>query len=357
MVPLDMQKTQQISGATLLTIDRWDTTRLPIAGTEILDFGNWLPALSGGSVSRDSLPKSSAPRRRSKIAECSSCFVNSIPTSRSQHNSMPRPWKQSAIPSRSSTGTGQLRSRHVEGGFRRSGNGAAAGGIPAGRLGVCAPFIAEVEVMGSKEPRYEFILQYWFFYPFNDAGNKHEADWEHINVVISPMSEVTAPQTASQVEQLLTRGVDQLDGSDPVVIRRIHFYFHYNDMPVDFGTPHGLRLARRVGRQVKALPGQARRRANRRHGPLSCLADSAETKVNTHPIAYIGADSKGLDLLLYAPGPKNHDGHGTYPFVGIYEGIGPAAAFEEVRKEFDHHVSDRRGCLPVYVEPLTRSPA
>ena len=51
-------------------------------------------------------------------------------------------------------------------------------------------------------------------------------------------------------------------------------------------------------------------------------ADSAETKVNTHPIAYIGADSKGLDLLLYAPGPKNQDGHGTYPFVGIYEGIG-----------------------------------
>jgi hypothetical protein len=30
--------------------------------------------------------------------------------------------------------------------------------------------------------RYEFILQYWFYYPYNDAANNHEGDWEHINV-------------------------------------------------------------------------------------------------------------------------------------------------------------------------------
>ena len=49
------------------------------------------------------------------------------------------------------------------------------------------PFIAPVTVLGSEVPHFEFILQYWFFYPYNDAGNKHEGDWEHINVVISPM--------------------------------------------------------------------------------------------------------------------------------------------------------------------------
>mgnify|MGYP000217727337 CR=1 FL=1 len=48
----------------------------------------------------------------------------------------------------------------------------------------------------------KLALQYWFFYPYNDAGNKHEGDWEHINVVVSARSEVTAPQTAAQVEAL-----------------------------------------------------------------------------------------------------------------------------------------------------------
>jgi len=30
----------------------------------------------------------------------------------------------------------------------------------------------------------ETVIQYWFFYPFNPAANRHEGDWEHINVVL-----------------------------------------------------------------------------------------------------------------------------------------------------------------------------
>jgi len=30
-----------------------------------------------------------------------------------------------------------------------------------------------------------YVIQYWFFYPFNDASNTHEGDWEHINVHVS----------------------------------------------------------------------------------------------------------------------------------------------------------------------------
>ena len=26
-------------------------------------------------------------------------------------------------------------------------------------------------------------LQYWFYYPFNDWNNKHETDWEFVQVV------------------------------------------------------------------------------------------------------------------------------------------------------------------------------
>lgn len=30
----------------------------------------------------------------------------------------------------------------------------------------------------------ETVIQYWFFYPFNAAANRHEGDWEHINVIL-----------------------------------------------------------------------------------------------------------------------------------------------------------------------------
>lgn len=31
----------------------------------------------------------------------------------------------------------------------------------------------------------DIVIQYWFFYPFNACANRHEGDWEHINVVIN----------------------------------------------------------------------------------------------------------------------------------------------------------------------------
>ncbi len=30
----------------------------------------------------------------------------------------------------------------------------------------------------------KYVIQYWFFYPFNNFTNVHEGDWEHINVVL-----------------------------------------------------------------------------------------------------------------------------------------------------------------------------
>jgi hypothetical protein len=31
----------------------------------------------------------------------------------------------------------------------------------------------------------ELVVQYWFFYPFNEWVNHHEGDWEHVNVILS----------------------------------------------------------------------------------------------------------------------------------------------------------------------------
>jgi len=36
------------------------------------------------------------------------------------------------------------------------------------------------------------VIQYWFFYPFNDWVNNHEGDWEHINVGVSSQDPATA---------------------------------------------------------------------------------------------------------------------------------------------------------------------
>ena len=57
----------------------------------------------------------------------------------------------------------------------------------------------------------KIIIQYWFFYPFNDGFNNHEGDWEHINVHLSSQN----PALASIIE--------------------IDYYFHHKVKTVSTG--------------------------------------------------------------------------------------------------------------------------
>jgi len=356
-VPLDMQKAQQISGSTILTVDRWDIhASARLVGTETVNFASLgddpCPA---GAVSRDSLLallRTQTPIEDCRVLQLLREFNPNRPLAERFNTAAvpadvdlfsvlywnwpgysPATWKAAF----EDPGTGLMKEIYR----------------PAISVYV-HPFISPVGILGSTEERYEFILQYWFFYPYNDAGNKHEGDWEHINVVVSPMSQVTAPQTAAQIEALLRRSPGQLGGDDPLVIRRVDYYFHENIMPVSYASPNAYAPRAEWRRQHKAISGE-------KYGMAEVAAivryrawaDTAETVVNTHPIAYIGANSKGLDLFLYSPGAHNQDGHGTYPFAGIYEGIGPADAAEEVKKAFDHQAYLTGGApLPGYVEPF-----
>ena len=356
-VPLDMQKAQEISGSTILTVDRWDIhAAARLVGSETVNFASLgddpCPA---GTVSRDSLLallRTQTPIEDCRILQLLREFNPNQPLAERFNTAAvpadvdlfsvlywnwpgygPATWKAAF----ENPSTGRLKEE-----FR-----------PAISVYV-HPFISPVGALGGRDERYEFILQYWFFYPYNDAGNKHEGDWEHINVVVSPMSQVTAPQTGAQIEALLRRGPDQLGGDDPLVIRRIDYYFHENVMPVDFSSPNAYAPREEWRRQYQAQEaskvGADQVAAIVRY---RAWADTAETVVNTHPIAYIGANSKGLDLFLYSPGAHNQDGHGTYPFAGIYENIGPADAAEEVKKEFDHQAYLTGGApLPDFVEPF-----
>lgn len=39
------------------------------------------------------------------------------------------------------------------------------------------------DLPGVPFARHVAVLQYWFFYPFDDGPNDHEGDWEHINII------------------------------------------------------------------------------------------------------------------------------------------------------------------------------
>jgi len=52
----------------------------------------------------------------------------------------------------------------------------------------------------------EVVIQYYFFYPFNASHNRHEGDWEHINVILNSQNPTTA------------------------TIQRVEYYFHHRYM-------------------------------------------------------------------------------------------------------------------------------
>ena len=204
------------------------------------------------------------------------------------------------------------------------------------------PFIREVPVeeTSGDGPRYELILQYWFFYPTNDSGMNHEGDWEHINVVVSPRSIVERPLSRDEVQRILAGDIPATDDApDPLVIRRVDYYFHELVWQADFSRPNVYLPRDEWKEQVKHLP-QPRFREAELWKNLRYMAyvDDDETVVNTHAFGYIGSDNKGFNQALSAPGGKNRDSHGTFPFPGTYNNVGPGGTTDQVSV----HVDPRR---------------
>ncbi|UCC83730.1 MAG: hypothetical protein JSW46_02005 [Gemmatimonadota bacterium] len=200
------------------------------------------------------------------------------------------------------------------------------------------PFIVEVRSNETGElVGYEFVLQYWFFYPFNDGGNNHEGDWEHINVLIAPLGRVERPLSADDVRWILDGGGMSDDPRDRLVIRKIDYYFHRHVITLDYTRPNVYQPRDRWELEVRNTP---RERLGEdwywKQIRYYAYWDREETVINTHPIAFIGADNKGTDQLLHSPGGSNRDSHGTFPYPALYKDIGPAGAAEQVPIHFDH---------------------
>lgn len=207
------------------------------------------------------------------------------------------------------------------------------------------PFIVENRSSETGEVTgYEFVLQYWFFYPFNDGGNNHEGDWEHINVLITPLDKAGHLMSAEDILHILSGGGVSDEGAARLVIKRVDYYFHNKVFTLDYTRPN-VYAARNVWEQ------QVENTARERLGEqwywerirYHAYWDAEETIINTHPLAFIGADNKGTDQLLSPPGGTNRDSHGTFPFPALYKDIGPAGAAEQVSRHFDHRAYFQRG--------------
>ncbi len=113
------------------------------------------------------------------------------------------------------------------------------------------------------------VVQYWYFYPFNDYLGNHEGDWEHVNVV-------------------LNAGADS--------IAEVHYFFHE--------------------RSVR-LP-------QRGYVP--------ETRDGTHPVVYVGGRANAIlnaPMRLFT-GDRNAGSHGNFPFAGEWEAVAGLGHTESV---------------------------
>lgn len=198
-------------------------------------------------------------------------------------------------------------------------------------------FISDESAKSLDTSGYEFVIQYWFFYPHNDGGNNHEGDWEHINVVISPLDRVKGLLSANEVDKILEgAGYPDEGNKERLVIRRLEYYFHYKVMILDFSHPNVYMPKNEWDQEIKNLE-KDRRGKSWIWKKIRSMAykNAEESEINTHPFGYIGGDCRGYEQILATPGGKNRDSHGNYPFPGVYREVGPANSSEKISARID----------------------
>lgn len=194
-------------------------------------------------------------------------------------------------------------------------------------------FLVEHDSSGSA-PRFHLVMQYWFFYPFNDAANSHEGDWEHINVIITTTRRRAAARshTVRQTALDSTEVAAILDAEFPVedslVIGAVDYYFHHSTTRFDYialadSSPRGEADARYAWEDVGFVKKIVRERMAVAGGRLA-----------THPLVFVGGDNRGPDeLLVLRPrfgGAFKRNSGASYPLPGTWQTVAVLGVTERV---------------------------
>jgi len=144
------------------------------------------------------------------------------------------------------------------------------------------------------DPAGQVVIQYWYFYPFNDFIGNHEGDWEHVNVVLSPDH-------------------SQVQGAD--------YFFHARSVNLPQGT----------------------------YRPL--------VEDGTHLVHYVGGRMYNvLDYPIRIFGGDHNEGsHGNFPYPGEWEAAAGLGAPESVRPasgDSSRVISHKRFRVVLTPEPM-----
>ena len=331
MIPMDFRLFMERDEAFLLSVDRWDVSKYPpkLVGVETIDW-HLLPPRTSEAGSRESRADREDSRLRFLLDEFDpfapgeAYHSGAISPKGAEHQVMffnfpgnsEETWKQE---------------------YKNQISSALPQAYESFAKVFVHPFVKSVRANNTENRAYEFVLQYWFFYPYNDGFNNHEGDWEHINVFIKPLNKLHDPLGEADVCRILTEDPLSYTELDRLVIQRVDYYFHHKVITLDYTRPNVYQSredweAERDNTKEERLEEkwiweQLRDRA---------YWDEDETIINTHPIGFIGGDNVGIDQVMRHPGSSNQVSNGTYPFQGLYKNVGPAGAAEKISQKFDH---------------------
>ena len=141
------------------------------------------------------------------------------------------------------------------------------------------PFVESVRSSVTGHWGYAFVLQYWFFYPYNDGFNNHEGDWEHINVSITTLSKCHEPLSEADVRRILAGTV-----LDNLVIQRVDYYFHHKVMTLDYTRPNVYQSPKKWETEFKNTKEErVKEKWIWEQVRYHAYWDDDETIINTHP--------------------------------------------------------------------------
>lgn len=193
------------------------------------------------------------------------------------------------------------------------------------------PFVTALPVGPDGVERFEFVLQYWFFYPYNDAGNVHEGDMEHLNVVLTTRAWREQAPTATEVRALVEGRIPL----DDVLIRRTEHYFHNWVYTTDYLRPDLYAPRAQWERQVTAMKRERYGEAYRWLAARSlAYMDDAQTQLSLHPKVFVGGDGKGLNSVLQPPSRLGRSSHGSFPVPALFKDVGPQGTGEVITADW-----------------------